>query len=107
MPKTVTHVLGIRISWLITPILSKTTITSAIEDVIFIAQVDNNPASYSINIDDIATELAKNDELKLCLGHNVVIKISTPFKLSIPLDQLDILKEMIMVVKFSADFKPK
>ena len=89
------------------PYMAQMVNTSAIEDVIFIAQVDNNPASYSINIDDIATELAKNDELKLCLGHNVDIKIGTTFKLSIPLDQLDILKEMIMVVKFSADFKPK
>jgi hypothetical protein len=77
------------------------TIAAAIKNVIFIAKVKNNPANFSINIDENATNLARIDEWKLCRGDNPNIDLDTSFELSVAPAQLNNLEELMMVVKFS------
>lgn len=72
-----------------------------IENVMFIAQVKNNPASYSINIDGNTTNLSRIDEWKLCRGNNADIELDTSFKLSVVPAQLGNLEELMLVVKYS------
>ncbi len=72
-----------------------------IENVMFIAQVKTNPASYSINIDGNATNLDRIDEWKLCRGNNSDIDLDTSFELSVTQAQLNNLEELMMVVKYS------
>lgn len=78
------------------------TIDAAIEDVMFVAKVKNNPATFSVNIDGNAVNLSRIDEWKLCRGNNSDIDLDTPFALSVaPLAQLNNLEELMMVVKYS------
>jgi hypothetical protein len=72
-----------------------------IENVMFIARVKNNPASYSINIDGSPANLSKIDEWKLCRGDNTDIEIDTSFELSVVPAQLENLEELMLVVKYS------
>jgi hypothetical protein len=76
-----------------------------IENVMFIAQVKNNPASYSISINidgsETNTVLSRIDEWKLCKGNNTDIELDTSFELSVVPAQLENLKELMLVVKYS------
>ena len=74
---------------------------AAIESVMFVTKVKNNPPSYSINIDGSATNLSRIDEWKLCRGNNTDIEIGTSFEMSVAPAQLGNLEELILVVKFS------
>lgn len=80
--------------------------TAAIEDVIFVAKVKNNPASYAIKIDGNDTNLSRINEWKLCRGNNTDIKLDTSFKLSIPAQLENVenlvenLEELMLVVKY-------
>ena len=74
---------------------------ATIENVMFIAQVKENPNSYSINIDDEATNLTRIDEWNLCRGNNEDIKLDTVFNLSVTPTELEKLEEIVMVVKYS------
>ncbi len=77
------------------------TIAAAIENIMFIAKVKDNPASYSIDIDDDTTLLSRVDQWELCRGNNTNIVLDTSFELSIAPAQLNKLEELIMVVKYS------
>lgn len=70
------------------------------ENVMFIARVKNNPASYSITIDGNAMNLSRIDEWKLCGGNNTNIEIETAFGLSITPAQPNDLEELMLVVKY-------
>lgn len=74
---------------------------AAIENVMFIAQVKDNPNSYSINIDDGAINLTRIDEWKLCRGNSEDIKLDTAFKLSVVPAELEKLEELVLVIKYS------
>ncbi|MCE7914541.1 MAG: hypothetical protein DYH15_07630 [Nitrosomonas sp. PRO4] len=83
------------------PYLTQVFTNTAIEEVMFIAQVKNNPNSYSINIDEDAVSLSKiSSELKLCRGNNSDIKLDTEFKLSIDPGSLANLEELIFIIKY-------
>ena len=77
------------------------TIDAAIEDVMFVAKVKNNPASFTVNVDGLAVNLARVDEWKLCRGLNSDIELDTAFDLSVAVGQLDNLEELMLVVKYS------
>ncbi len=72
-----------------------------IESVTFIADVKNNPASYSVNIDDAPVNLSRIDELKLCRGRKTGIDIETSFELSISPAALANLDGLMIVVKYT------
>ena len=84
------------------PYMAQLISTTAIEDVMFVARVDNNPMSYSISIDDSATDLVKFGELKLNIGHNSDIKLNTTFNMTVAADQLAKLQELMIVIKYTA-----
>jgi hypothetical protein len=77
------------------------TIDAAVEDVMFVAKVKNNPASFTVNAGGTAVNLARVDEWKLCRGINADIELDTAFDLSVALGQLNDLEELMMVVKYS------
>ncbi len=82
--------------------------TPEIENVMFIAKVTGNPASFTINVDvtptnlldaTLPTNLSKIEELQLCSGVNSDIEIDKVFKLSIAADK-ELLEELMLVVKY-------
>jgi len=85
------------------PYMAQAIAKTKIEQVMFIAQVKDNPSTFSINIEGDPTNLAKiNDEWKLCKG--VVdqgISLDTPFTLSVDPNDLSKLEELMLVVKYS------
>lgn len=70
------------------------------ENIMFIAKVRNNPASFSLDINGNATNLAKIDEWQLCRGNYTDIELDTTFELSVPSTQINNLEELMMVVKY-------
>jgi hypothetical protein len=76
-----------------------------IKSVMFIAKVKDDPANFVITVRQgnnaaIATNLSRNDDLKLCIGINDKIKIGTSFNLSIADADKEKLEELMMVVKY-------
>ncbi|MER2511874.1 MAG: neuraminidase-like domain-containing protein [Nitrosomonas ureae] len=83
------------------PYLTQVFANTAIEEVMFIAQIKNSPNSYSISIDGDVTSLSKiSSELKLCRGNNSDIKLDTEFELSVDAESLANLEELIFIVKY-------
>lgn len=76
-------------------------IGTAIENVMFIAKIKNNPATFAINVDGNTTNLDKIDQWKLYRGDNPNIDLDTSFKLTVAQAQLNNLEDLMMVVKFS------
>ena len=84
------------------PYMAQMLSTTTINQVMFIAKVKNNPVSFSINVDLVATNLARIDAWKMCRGIKVgIITLDTVFTLSIATNQLINLEELMMVVKYS------
>ncbi len=77
------------------------TINAAIENVIFVAGIKNNPATFTIQVDGAATNLARIDEWKLCRGSNSDIELDTAFVLAVDAGQLNNLEELMLIVKYS------
>ena len=77
------------------------TIDTAIENVIFVAKVKNNPSTFTISVDGNPANLARIDQWKLCQGNNTDIDLDTSFELSVEQAQLNNLEDLMMVVKFS------
>ena len=77
------------------------TIDAAVENVVFVAKVKNNPANFTVEIDAVPTNLARIDDWKLCRGNNSDIELDTAFDLSVAPAQLNNLEELMMVVKYS------
>ena len=78
------------------------TIDAAIENVMFVARVTGNPASFTVNVDGAPTNLSRVDEWQLCRGNNGDIELDTAFDLSVaPAAQLNNLEELMLVVKYS------
>jgi hypothetical protein len=73
----------------------------AIEEVMILAQVKDDPGTYAISIDDSAIDLAKiSSEISLCRGKTEDIKIDKTFNLSIAADQIDKLEELLLVIRY-------
>ncbi|CAA9890522.1 conserved hypothetical protein [Candidatus Methylobacter favarea] len=73
----------------------------AIEEVMFLAQVKDDPGSYTISIDQSAIDLAKvSSEINLCRRKTEDIKIDKTFNLSIAADQIEKLEELVLVIKY-------
>lgn len=83
------------------PYMAQVFATTAIANIMFMAKVKNNPASYSITIDGITINLSRIDEWKLCRGNNMNIDLNTSFKLLVAPAQLNDLEDLMLVVKYS------
>ncbi len=75
-------------------------LTTEIDKITFIANVKNNPGSFTITIDGVNLLLNRKDEWKLCLGNNTSIELDTPFDLAVAQVQLGNLDDLVMVVKY-------
>lgn len=73
---------------------------AAIDNVMFIAKVKNNPASFAITVNSSSLPLARIDEWKLCRGSSSGVTLDTPFELAIVPAQLNNLEELMMIVKY-------
>lgn len=73
----------------------------AIESVMFIAKIADNPANFTVNIDAVVTNLARIDAWQMCYGINTDIELDTPFTLSIANADQARLEELMLVVKYS------
>ncbi len=74
--------------------------TAEIESVLFVAKIKSNPATFTLNVDGVAINLSKIDELKLCKGITSDIKLGTPFKISIAQAQLTNLEDLVILPKY-------
>ena len=77
------------------------TIDAAIEDVMFVAKVKGNPASFTVNVDGVPRNLSRVDQWELCRGIDSSIELEIPFDLSVATAQLNNLEELMLVVKYS------
>jgi hypothetical protein len=77
------------------------TIGAAIDDVMLVASVKNNPATFTVDIDGAPVNLSRVDEWKLCRGVTAGIALGTPFAFSVAAGQLSNLDELMLVVKYS------
>ena len=75
-------------------------IDATIESVVFLAKIKDNPATFTVNVDGAATNLARVDELKLCKGINSDIELETPFTVAVSNTDKLKLEELMMVVKY-------
>lgn len=67
---------------------------------IFVTEFKDNLAAFTINIDDVATNLSLVNEYKLCKGNHSDIDLDTLFTLSVSnADKLK-LEELLMIVKY-------
>ncbi len=81
------------------PYMAQSIDTAEIESVSFVVKIKGNPLSFTINVDGTATSLAKQNELQMCIGSNMAIKLNTLFNLSVLIDK-EKMEELIMVVKY-------
>jgi hypothetical protein len=77
------------------------TLSAAVENVMFIAGVKGNPASFSLDIDGSTLGLSRVDEWQLCRGISSAITLDTLFNLSVNPSQIDNLEDLMLVVKYS------
>jgi len=76
-------------------------LTPEIASVMFIAKVEGNPASFTINIINTDLNLSLINDLSLYAGSSTDIQINTQFKLTVAALALVNLDELILVVKYS------
>jgi len=74
--------------------------TTEIESVMLVAKIKDNPAAFTINVDGVATNLARVDELKLCKGINSDIDLETPFTVAVSNTDKLKLEELLLVVNY-------
>ena len=72
-----------------------------VESVMFIAKVEGNPASFTININNTGLNLSVINDLQLYCASSTDIVINTPFPLTVATLALANLDELILVVKYS------
>jgi hypothetical protein len=72
-----------------------------IESIMFVAKVRDNPAEFTININDAPTKLSVEDELQLYTGINLGgIDLDTLFNLSLSDADKVKLEELFLIVKY-------
>jgi 5-hydroxyisourate hydrolase-like protein (transthyretin family) len=82
------------------PYIAQTFDTAEIESVMFAAKIKNNPTTFTVNVDGVATNLARVDELKFCEGINSDIDLDTQFTLSVSNTDKVILEDLLLIVKY-------
>ncbi len=76
-------------------------LTPSITEVIFIARVNENPASFTIKIDaNPDFVLPRNNEWELCLDVTTDVDLGTAFSLSSNDANLDKLEDLVMVIEY-------
>ena len=71
-----------------------------IESIMLVAKLKDNAATFTINVKDVATNLARVDELNLCKGVNSDIDLDTSFTLSMSDAEKDKLEGLLLIEKY-------
>ncbi len=71
-----------------------------IDTITFIAKAKDNPASYTVQLNDADLILNRNDEWQLCLNDDSSVELDTAFALAVAEPQLADLEELMLVVKY-------
>ncbi|MCB0376746.1 MAG: hypothetical protein KDD04_12585, partial [Sinomicrobium sp.] len=75
---------------------------TALENVLFLAKVTGNPATFTVKIDGADLDLSKIDDWGLCSNGTSDPELGVPFTVSVtPAEELDKLEALLMVVKYS------
>jgi hypothetical protein len=72
-----------------------------IENVVVLAKVTGNPATFTLDLDSNALNLSRITEWKLCKGETTDIELATPFELELTPANLAKLEDLVLVVKYS------
>lgn len=72
-----------------------------IDNVVLLAKVAGNPATFSIDLDGANSPLSRIDAWKLCKGESTAISLDVPFALSLAPASLPKLEDLILVVKYA------
>lgn len=75
-------------------------LSTTISNTIFLARVEGNPASITIQVDDTDLLLNRNDTWQMCIGETNAISLDTQFKLNVAEADRSKLKELMIVVKY-------
>ena len=73
---------------------------ATIDNVVLLAKVAGNPATFSINLDGVATNLARIDAWGLCKAESTAISLGNVLQLSLLPANLGKLRDLMMVVKY-------
>ena len=73
---------------------------TSISNVVFLAHVEGNPASITLQVDDATLILSRNDSWQMCIGETNAITLNTQFKLNVAETDRDRFLELIMVIKY-------
>ena len=74
-------------------------LNATIENVVLLAKVTGNPATFSVNLDGVAKNLARLDAWGLCKAETTEISLGDAVQLSLLPANQDKLQDLLMVVK--------
>jgi hypothetical protein len=77
------------------------TLDATIDNVVLLAKVVGNPAAFSVNLDGLATNLARIDAWGICKAQTTGIDLGTAVQLSLLPANQPKLQDLLMVVKYS------
>ncbi len=72
----------------------------AVDYVMFIAEVQDNPAAITIQVDDTDLVLNRNDDWQLCINETMGLSLDSLFKIDIADADRDSIKDLVMIVKY-------
>ncbi len=73
---------------------------ASIENVVLLAKVTGNPATFALTLDGGAINLSRIDEWKLCKAETTSVTLAVPFQLALTPTNLAKLEELMLVVKY-------
>ncbi|BFT72396.1 neuraminidase-like domain-containing protein [Paenibacillus sp. P36] len=76
------------------------TLKAAIENVMFVAKVKDDPVGFTIKIDEANLLLNRIDDWNVCFGNQEDLSLDQSFVLSVGVDQLKNLEELMLIVKY-------
>ena len=71
-----------------------------IESIMVVTKVEDDSAQFTINVDDISTDLIRIDSMKLYRGMISDIKLDTGFTLSIENTKREKIEELLFIIKY-------
>jgi len=75
-------------------------VNSTIKEVMLIARIKGNPETFPIKVGSSAVIIKLNTEIGLLIGKSTAIQLETPFVLSIEDGARDLIKELVLMVKY-------
>jgi len=74
---------------------------ASIDNVMVLAKVEGNPATFTIKLDGTALNMSREDDWKLCKAPTGAFSLDTPVVVSLTASNLAKLEELVLVVKYA------